>query len=153
MSDKSYYPKASDIEESWYLVDADGQTTGRIASRIASILRGKNDPTFTPGVNNKNYVVVINADKVKLTGNKWRDKKYYRHTEYPGGLKETNARALEDRKPGEVLRKAIHGMLPKNTLGSALQRQLRIFAGPEHTHEAQSPVKVDLSGAGVKVAS
>ena len=147
MNTKSYYPKATDLHEKWFVVDAEGEITGRLAARIALILRGKSDPTYTPGVNPKNYVVVVNADKVRLTGRKWLNKRYYRHSGYPGGIKETTARELEDRKPGEVLRKAIHGMLPKNSLGRQLQCQLRIFAGAEHEHAAQKPEKVVITKA------
>lgn len=150
---KSYYPKASDVEETWYLVDAEGLTTGRLASRIAMILRGKHEPTYTPSVDPKNYVVVINADKVTLSGKKWQEKMYYHHTNYIGGIKEIKARDLEDKKPGEVLRKAIHGMLPKNSLGRELQRHLRIFAGTEHTHEAQKPKTVVITKDKAKAAA
>ena len=143
MSDKSYYPKQGDVKEQWYLIDAEGEVVGRLASRIALILRGKNEPTYTPGVNSQNFVVVINADKAVLTGNKELKKRYYRHTQYPGGLKETFPRELEARKPGEVLRFAVHGMLPKTPLGEQLKRHLRLFAGPNHDHEAQQPVKLE----------
>jgi large subunit ribosomal protein L13 len=147
MHKKSYYPKASEIEEKWYLVDAEGQVAGRLASQIAGLIRGKRLPTFTPGVNHKIHVVVVNADKVRLTGKKWTEKKYYRHSGWTGGLKETSARHLEAKKPCEVLRKAVHGMLPMNRLGNALHPHLRLFAGPEHEHAAQQPEKIDLSPA------
>jgi large subunit ribosomal protein L13 len=149
---KSYYPTQKDLaDQQWFLVDAEGATAGRLASRIAALLRGKNQPTYTPSVAPNIYVVVVNADKVRLTGRKWTEKVYYRHTNWPGGLKSTTPRALEEKKPGEVLRVAVHGMLPKNKLGSIMKTHLRIFAGPTHTHEAQQPVKIDL-GPAVQVA-
>jgi large subunit ribosomal protein L13 len=145
MHKKSYYPKAGDLQEKWYLVDAEGQIAGRIASRVAGLLRGKDLPTFTPGVNHRVHVVVVNADKVILTGKKWTEKVYHRHSNWPGGLTTTAARDLEAKKPGEVLRKAVRGMLPKNRLGDALEKHLRVFAGSEHEHAAQQPEKIDLT--------
>jgi len=146
----SYYPKQDDVTPRWYVVDAEGETTGRVASRIALLLRGKHLPTFTPSVNSQVYVVVVNADKVRLTGRKWTKKMYRWHTNFSGGFREIAARDLNAKKPGEVLREAVEGMLPHNRLGSQLKRQLRIFAGPEHTHEAQQPVKVVLGGLTLK---
>lgn len=145
MNTKSYYPKAGDVQEKWYLVDAEGHTTGRLASQIASLLRGKMQPTYTPGVDPKVYVVVVNADKVVFTGRKLEQKVYYRHSNWKGGLKETKARHMLEKKPTEVLRLAVHGMLPKNRLGRVLETHLRLFAGAEHTHEAQQPEKIELT--------
>lgn len=148
----SYYPKQDDVTPRWYLVDAEGEVVGRVASRIAMLLRGKHLPTFTPSVNPEVYVVVVNADKIRLTGRKWTKKIYHWHTLFNGGHRTIQARDLEAKKPGEVLREAVNGMLPKNKLGKALERHLRLFAGPEHTHEAQQPVKVTLSGLTAKAA-
>lgn len=145
MNTKSYYPKGGDTQEKWFLVDAEGQILGRLASRLAALLRGKNSPTYTPGVDPKVYVVVINADKVVLTGRKLEQKMYYRHSLWKGGLKETKARHLLERKPTDLLRLAVHGMLPKNSLGRTLETHLRLFAGDEHTHGAQQPEKIELT--------
>lgn len=141
----TYYPKAGDIKEKWYVVDAKGEVVGRLASRVASVLRGKNDPTFHPAVNAHNHVIVLNADKAILTGRKLRQKKYYSHSGYPGGLKEATADELERRKPGEVLRKAIKGMLPKSRLGDQMYRNVRIYAADAHPHQAQNPEVVTLT--------
>jgi large subunit ribosomal protein L13 len=145
MNTKSYYPKAGDVQEKWYLVDAEGHTVGRLASQIASLLRGKQSPTYTPGVDPKVYLVVVNAEKVVFTGRKNEQKIYYRHSLWKGGLKETKARHMFDKKPTEVLRLAVHGMLPKNSLGRALETHLRLFAGSEHAHAAQQPEKIELT--------
>lgn len=129
----------------WFVVDLEGETLGRAAARIAHVLRGKHKPTFTPHVDDGDYVIVVNAAKVRLTGKKLTDKKYYRHTGYPGGIKETTAGELLERKPAEVIRKAVKGMLPRGPLGRAQLRKLKIFAGPEHEHQAQQPERLDLS--------
>lgn len=138
---KKYTPSAkqADNKGKWYVVDAEGQVLGRLASQVAARLRGKHNPMFTPHVDTGDWVVVINADKIKLTGRKWDDKKYYRHSGYIGGLTETTARKLMERKPTEMLRLAVRGMLPKNPLGRQLNRKLRIYAGENHPHEAQVP--------------
>lgn len=141
----TYYPKQGDVKETWCVVDAKGEIVGRVASRIAAVLRGKNDPTFHPAVNPHNHVIVLNADKVVFTGKKLRQKKYYRHTGYPGGLKETTAGAMLERKPTEVLRLAVKGMLPKNRLGDALLRNIRIYEGDTHPHQAQQPAEITLT--------
>lgn len=141
----TYYPKQGEIKENWYVVDARGEVVGRVASRIASVLRGKNEPMFHPAVNPHNHVIVLNADKVVFTGKKLRQKHYYRHTGYPGGLKDTTAGAMMQRKPTEVLRLAVKGMLPKNRLGDALLRNIRIYAGETHPHQAQLPAEVNLT--------
>ena len=127
----------------WQLFDAEGQTLGRLASRIAMVLRGKTKPTFTAHLDTGDFVVVVNAEKVKLTGAKLKDKLYYHHTGYPGGLKAVNAEKLLEKKPTEVLRQAIKRMLPKNALNrNILVKKLKIYAGPKHPHEAQQPVPV-----------
>ncbi len=141
----TYYPKAGDLKESWIVVDARGEIVGRLASRIASVLRGKNNPTFHPAVNPQNHVIVLNADKVVFTGKKLRQKKYYRHSGFPGGIKEEAAGTLLQRKPTEVLRLAVKGMLPHNRLGDALLRNIRIYAGDVHPHQAQLPVDATLT--------
>jgi len=131
--------KASDLPETWYVVDAKDKVLGQIASDIAHVLRGKHMPNFTPHVNMGTHVIVVNAEKVHLSGRKWDDKMYYRHSGWVGGIKETNATDLNTKKPGELVRLAVKGMLPKNRLGRATMTRLRIFAGPEHTHSAQKP--------------
>jgi large subunit ribosomal protein L13 len=132
--------KPGAVERKWYLVDADGKTVGRLASEIASILRGKHKPEFTPGVDTGDFVIVINAEKVVFTGNKLQKKIYYRHSLYPGGLKETSAATMLATKPERVLFSAIKGMLPHNTLGRQQLTKLRVYAGTEHQHAAQNPI-------------
>lgn len=141
----TYYPKQGDVKETWAVVDAKGEVLGRVASRIAAVLRGKNEPTFHPAVNPHNHVIVLNADKVVLTGKKLRQKKYYHHTGYVGGIREESAGSLLQRKPTEVLRLAVKGMLPKNRLGDALLRNIRIYEGDVHPHQAQLPQEVTLT--------
>tara|TARA_A100001015_G_C15036658_1_gene736729 strand:+ start:292 stop:738 length:447 start_codon:yes stop_codon:yes gene_type:complete len=138
---KSFYPKKDSLKESWILYDANEKVLGRAASEISSIVLGKTSPTYTPGVFNQQYVVVINAEKIKVTGKKLTDKKYYRHSGYPGGLKETSLEALMDKKPTEALRKAVNGMLPHNSHGRNLQRKVFYYAGEAHEQQAQQPVK------------
>ncbi len=137
--DKTYVPKASEISQDWYLVDANDQNLGRLASQIASILLGKHKPTYTPGVDTGDFVVVINCERVRVTGNKLDDKKYYRHSLYPGGLKEITLRKQLIVHPDRVLRSAVWGMLPKNKIGRQLIKKLKLYAGPDHPHEAQQP--------------
>lgn len=141
---RTYSPKLGEIAEKWYVVDAEGQVVGRLATRIANILRGKHLPTYSPHWDMATHVIVLNAGKAVLTGRKMSDKVYYHHTGYPGGIKSVTAQALNKRKPGEVLRKAVHGMLPKNRLGRAMRKRLRIFAGPTHCHAAQNPEPLDI---------
>jgi large subunit ribosomal protein L13 len=141
---RTYTPKAGDIEEQWYVIDAQDAVVGRLASRIALVLRGKNDPRYTPHANMHNHVVVVNASKVRLTGNKWADKKYHHHTGWIGNLKTLTAEQLHEKKPTEVLRKAIWGMIPHNSLGRGTMKRLRLFAGPEHTHQAQNPEALNV---------
>jgi large subunit ribosomal protein L13 len=141
---KTFSAKLSDIERNWYIVDANDKVLGRLASAIAMVLRGKNKPIFTPHMDTGDFVIVINAEKVKLTGNKLNDKKYYSHSGYPGGLKETTAGKLLKEKPERVLISAVRGMLPKNTLGRQLIKKLKIYAGPEHPHTAQNPKLLNI---------
>lgn len=123
----------------WLIVDADGKTLGRLATVVASRLRGKHNPAFTPHVDCGDFVIVVNAEKVRLTGNKLSDKKYYRHSGYPGGIRETNAARLLERKPEELIVRAVTGMLPRNRLGRKLVAKLKVYAGAEHPHAAQKP--------------
>lgn len=142
----TYMAKPNEVERKWYLVDAEGKTLGRLASEVASIIRGKHKPQYTPHVDVGDYVIVINAEKVHLSGNKWRDKKYYRHTMYPGGLKITPAHRMRDEKPERMIELAVKGMLPKNRLGSRMQLRLKAYAGSEHPHAAQNPEVWELRG-------
>lgn len=137
--EKTYYPKAGELSNDWYLADANGQNLGRFATKIASILLGKHKPDYTPGVENGDYVVIVNCERVVVTGNKLNDKMYYRHTGYPGGIREINLSDLLKRAPDRVLRSAIWGMLPKNKYGRALLKKVKIYAGPDHPHDAQNP--------------
>ncbi|RMF44185.1 MAG: 50S ribosomal protein L13 [Anaerolineae bacterium] len=136
---KTYYPKAGEITREWVLVDANDQNLGRLATQIAHILLGKNKPNYTPGVDNGDFVVVINAERVRVTGNKLDAKMYHRHSGYPGGLKSISLRDQLKKHPERVLRSAVWGMLPKNRYGRSLLRKLKIYAGPHHPHEAQQP--------------
>ncbi len=141
---KTYMAKAGEVERRWYVVDAEGQVLGRMASRIAAVLRGKNKATFTPHVDTGDFVVVVNAAKVRLTGNKLDQKKYYRHSGYPGGIREESARHLLERKPEEVIRNAVWGMLPKGSLGRRTLKKLKVYRGDEHPHAAQAPEQLTL---------
>jgi len=136
---KTYSAKPGEIKRDWYLVDADGQTLGRLATQIADRLRGKGKPQFTPHVDTGDFVVVVNAEKIAVTGNKLDDKLYYRHSGYPGGLRSRPLREQLERRPTEVLRKAVKGMLPKNKLAARQLTKLKIYAGPDHPHAAQDP--------------
>lgn len=128
----------------WFQVSAAGQPLGRLATRIARVLRGKHKPTFTPHVDNGDFVIVTEAEKVVLTGNKWRDKKYYRHSGYPGGLKEESARHLRERRPELLIQRAVEGMLPHNALGRKMAKKLKIYVGSDHPHAAQRPEPLEL---------
>src|ERR671910_2717596 len=139
MSAKTYTAKPGEIERRWHVVDAEGQTLGRLATQIADTLRGKNKPEYTPHVDTGDFVVVVNAEKIAVTGNKLDDKIYYRHSGYPGGLKQRTLREQLDRRPTEVLRVAVKGMLPRNRLARKQLTKLKIYAGPVHPHEAQRP--------------
>ena len=136
---KTYMAKPADVQRKWYVVDAQGVVLGRLASQIANILRGKNKPVYTPHVDTGDYVIVINADKIVLTGKKLDQKIYYKHSGFPGGLKETPYRRLLSEKPEFVIRHAVTGMLPKGVLGRNMAKKLKVYAGPEHDHAAQQP--------------
>lgn len=144
MTVKTWMPKAADVEHKWYVVDAEGQTLGRLATQIATILRGKHKPTFTPHMDMGDYVIVVNAAKVKVTGRKEEQKIYYTHSRYPGGIKQRTYSEQMSKHPDRVLRIAVRGMLPKNTLGKAQLLKLKIFAGPEHPHQAQQPMTLKI---------
>jgi len=143
---KTYNAKPGEIERRWYVVDADGQILGRLATQIAETLRGKGKPQYTPHVDSGDFVVVVNAEKIAVTGNKLAEKMYHRHSGYPGGLKSRPLRDELERRPTEVIRKAVKGMLPRNRLGRAQIRKLKIYAGPDHPHEAQAPQELKLNG-------
>ena len=141
---KTYQTPVNEIEKKWHLVDANGKVLGRLASEIASRLRGKHKPTYSTFIDNGDCVVVINADKIRLTGKKWDDKQYHHHTGFMGGLKTASAKEMLEKKPTEILRLAVKGMLPKNTLGRAQLKKLKIYAGGEHPHAAQQPETLEL---------
>lgn len=141
---KTYSANEQSVKRDWYVVDADGKTLGRLASELATRLRGKHKPVYTPHADTGDYIVVINAEKVKVTGNKAKDKMYYRHTGFPGGIKEANFEKLIARKPELVLETAVKGMLPHNPLGRAMFRKLKVYAGAEHPHTAQQPQPLDI---------
>ena len=136
---KTYIPKASDITHEWILVDANDQTLGRLATQIATILIGKHKPNFTPGVDTGDFVIVVNCERIRVTGNKMEEKMYYRHSGYPGGLKSINLRDQLARHPDRVIRRAVWGMVPHNKYGRKLMKKLKVYAGPDHPHEAQNP--------------
>jgi large subunit ribosomal protein L13 len=144
MPTKTWNAKPGELTRRWYVVDAEGQTLGRLATQIADRLRGKGKPQFTPHVDTGDFVVVVNAEKIAVTGNKLDDKLYYRHSGYPGGLRSRPLREQLERLPTEVLRKAVKGMLPRNRLGRQQLTKLKIYAGPEHPHSAQSPEPMKL---------
>jgi large subunit ribosomal protein L13 len=141
---KTYVAKEHEVEKKWYLVDAQDMILGRLATQIATRLRGKHKPIFTPHADTGDFVVVINADKVALTGNKWDNKMYYRHTGYMGGLKQISAKKLMEKKPDQVLYMAVKRMLPKNSLGRRQLKKLKIYAGSEHPHVAQNPQLIKM---------
>jgi len=140
----TYSARPADVEHKWFVVDADGMVLGRLATEVAFILRGKHKPIFTPHIDTGDYVVVVNAAKLRVTGRKAERKIYYRHTGYPGGLKETNFAKLQAAKPERVLEKAVKGMLPKGPLGYAMLRKLKVYAGDKHPHSAQQPKAVEI---------
>jgi large subunit ribosomal protein L13 len=140
--DKTYIPKAGEITQDWVLVDANDQTLGRVASQVSSILLGKNKPNFTPGMDTGDFVVVINCERIKVTGTKMTDKFYYRHSQYPGGITETSLKTQLRTHPDRVIRSAVWGMLPHNKFGRQIIKKLKVYAGPEHPHEAQKPKPV-----------
>jgi large subunit ribosomal protein L13 len=141
---KTYSAKPGEVTREWYLVDAEGKTLGRLATQIADTLRGKRKPQYTPHVDTGDFVIVVNAEKIQVTGNKLDQKRYYRHSGYPGGLRSRTLREQLDRRPTEVLRVAVKGMLPKNRLARQQITKLKIYAGPEHPHEAQNPKELEL---------
>lgn len=141
---KTYSPKPSEIEREWYLVDATDQVLGRMATEIAHVLRGKHKPQFAPHMDTGDFVIVLNAEKIKVSGKKMEQKIYYRHTGYLGGLKHENLETLLKRRPEEAVYRAVKGMLPKNTLGRAMLKKLKVYAGGEHPHTAQVPKKLEV---------
>jgi large subunit ribosomal protein L13 len=143
---KSFIPRAKDIQtKKWYVIDADGQILGRLATRVARILTGKDKPIYTPFLDTGDHVIIINAEKIKLTGKKLTDKMYRRHTGYPGGLKETTAGILMSKDPGKIVREAVIGMLPKTKLGRAMRKKLKVYRGAQHPHQAQQPAAMAIS--------
>ncbi len=143
---KTYMANNQTVERKWFVVDAKGKRLGRLATEVASVLRGKHKPTFTPHVDCGDYVIVINAKEIELTGNKWEDKKYYSHSQYPGGLRTTTAKDLNAKFPERMVEFAIKGMLPKGKLGRQMYKKLFVYAGQEHPHAAQQPVVMELIG-------
>src|SRR3954447_25697516 len=142
---KTYQATAQDRERDWYVVDAENKTLGRLATQIAEILRGKRKPTYTPHADVGDFVVVVNAEKVHVTGKKREDKRYWRHSGYPGGIRSRTLGEMLDRRPEEVIRKAVRGMLPRTRLGRAQFRKLKVYAGPDHPHEAQKPEPLEVT--------
>jgi large subunit ribosomal protein L13 len=141
---KSFIPGKGDIKKNWHVIDAEGQVLGRLATRAARLLKGKDKTIYTPFLDTGDFVIIINAEKVKLTGNKLKDKRYHRHTGYPGGLRETTAGELLAKDPGKLVREAVTGMLPKTKLGRAMRKKLKVYRGPKHPHQAQQPVPLAL---------
>lgn len=142
---KSFMASPATIERKWYVVDATGYTLGRLCSEIAKVLRGKNKPTFTPHIDTGDYVIVVNADKIKVTGKKMDQKIYYHHSDYVGGMKETTLKEMMNKKPADVITLAVKGMLPKGPLGRSMLKKLHVYAGPEHDHAAQKPEVLEIS--------
>lgn len=141
---KTFTAKPESVQRDWYVIDAEGKTLGRLATEIARRLRGKHKPEYTPHVDTGDYIIVVNCEKVAVTGNKAADKMYYRHTGFPGGIREINFEKLIARKPEMVIEKAVKGMLPKGPLGRAMFRKLKVYAGTEHQHAAQQPQVLDI---------
>ena len=141
---KTYQAKKEEVDHHWYLVNAEGKVLGRLAVGVARVFRGKHKPTYTPHVDTGDFIVVVNARKVSLTGRKPKTKTYYRYTGYPGGIKEMSAEKLLAKKPTEMIRMAVKGMLPKNSLGRQMLRKLKVYAGPSHPHKAQQPVSLEI---------
>nr|WP_230869814.1 MULTISPECIES: 50S ribosomal protein L13 [Halanaerobiaceae] len=140
----TFMAKPDQVERKWYLVDASDKTLGRLATKVADILRGKHKPSFTPHIDTGDFVIIINAEKIKLTGKKWDQKKYYRHSGYPGGIKETTYKDLVKKKPELIIEKAVKGMIPHNKLGRQVVKKLKVYAGSEHPHQAQQPEELEL---------
>ncbi len=143
---KTYHAKPGEVEREWLLIDATDMVLGRLATEVAQILKGKRKPVYTPHIDTGDFVVIINAEKIRLTGNKANTKMYYSHSGYPGGLKEVSFQRMLEKHPERIIEKAVKGMLPKNTLGRAMNRKLKVYAGPEHPHEAQKPRQITLEG-------
>ena len=141
---KTYSAKPGEVAREWYVVDAEGKTLGRLATKIADTLRGKNKPAYTPHIDTGDFVIVVNAEKIAVTGQKLDQKMYHRHSGYPGGLRSRTLREQLERRPEEVLRRAVRGMLPKNKLASAQITKLKVYAGPDHPHAAQAPKPLEL---------
>lgn len=141
---KTYTPKEGEVSQDWYVVDAEDKILGRMATEIATRLRGKHKPEFAPHVDTGDFIVVINAEKIKVTGNKLDQKKYYHHTGYPGGIREASLKEMLEKQPEDVIIKAVRGMLPKNRLGRAQLKKLKVYAGTEHPHTAQAPKELDF---------
>ena len=141
---KTFSAKPAEVQRDWYVIDAEGKTLGRLATEVARRLRGKHKPEYTPHVDTGDYIIVINAEKVAVTGRKADDKMYYRHTGYPGGMKSMNFNELIERAPERVIEKAVKGMLPKNTLGRDMYRKLKVYSGGEHRHQAQQPQPLEI---------
>jgi large subunit ribosomal protein L13 len=142
--EKTFVTKKEDVQREWFVVDATGQTLGRLATRVARMLRGKHKPIYSPSIDTGDYVIVVNAEKIHVTGRKLDQKVYYRHTGYPGGLKEITLRNLLQKHPTRVVEHAVRGMLPKNRLGRRMIKKLKVYAGPNHPHEAQQPESLEL---------
>jgi large subunit ribosomal protein L13 len=142
---RTFTPKATDVERQWYVIDATDVVLGRLATQVATLLRGKHKPIFAPHVDTGDFVIIINADKVALTGNKLEQKKAYRHSGYPGGLRAVSYRELLEKRPDRAVEKAVKGMLPKNSLGRKMARKLKVYAGSEHPHLAQQPVPYEIT--------
>jgi len=143
---KTFSAKAHEVKHDWFIVNASGKVLGRVAAAIATRLRGKHKPEFTPHVDTGDYIVVVNADKLRVTGNKAKDKLYHRHTTYPGGIRTTTFEKMQASHPGRVLEKAVKGMLPKGPLGYAMLRKMKVYAGTEHPHTAQQPKPLEIQG-------
>lgn len=142
---KTLFAKKTDVSQKWLIIDADGMVVGRMASQVAKILRGKNKPIFTPHVDTGDFVIIVNADKVRLTGNKLDNKTYYRHTGYPGGIRETKAKDVMKNNPERIIFSAVRGMLPKTILGRQQITKLKVYSGPDHPHKAQNPEAVNIN--------
>ncbi len=140
----TYMAGPDEVEQEWFVVDAEGETLGRMASKIAHVLRGKHKPEYTPHVDTGDYVIVVNAAEVEMTGDKWEKKRYIQHSHYPGGMKKIPYEELRESRPEMVVEEAVRGMLPHNTLGRKMMKKLKVYAGPEHPHEAQKPEPMDL---------
>ncbi|WP_455205358.1 50S ribosomal protein L13 [Kaarinaea lacus] len=141
---KTFSAKPAEVKRDWYLIDATGKTLGRLATEVARRLRGKHKPEYTPHVDTGDYIVIVNAEKVRVTGNKTQDKMYYRHSGYPGGMKSASFEKMIQKAPERVIEIAVKGMLPKNPLGRAMYRKLKVYAGPDHSHAAQQPQTLEI---------